>query len=85
MLRALNANQRLILGEISVSKNENITQILSKINKEDKVPLSTLKLNTNILKNLGLVTFGTNSHFQAANLTELGHEILFILRGEENE
>ena len=79
LLRALNHNQRLILEEISGSKNENITQILNKINKDNKIPLSTLKLNARILKELKLINFGTNSHFQPANLTELGQDIFLII------
>ena len=79
MLRALNSNQLLILDEISENKNENITQILNKINNERKIPLSTLKLNARILKELKLIDFGTNSHFQPAKLLELGQDILTII------
>ena len=79
LLRALNRNQRLILENISRNKNENITQILHEINKGHKIPLSTLKLNAKILKDLKLIDFGTNSHFQKAELTELGHDILSII------
>lgn len=61
------------------SGNENITQILNRINKRQKIPLSTLKLNAQILRNLGLITFGTNSHFQLAELTDIGKWVLALI------
>ena len=79
MLRALNANQLLILEEISKGNRDSITQVLSKINKEHRIPLSTLKLNTQILRKLGLIDFGTNSHFRKVEVTDLGKEVLAII------
>ncbi len=79
LLRALNKNQLLILSEINENENETITNLLKRISKKQKIPLSTLKLNARILKNLGLIDFGANSHAQAAEITELGQDIFSII------
>ena len=79
MHRALNRNQRLILSEIKQSQNESITNLLKRISKEHKIPLSTLKLNARILRDLGLIDFGTNSDFRSAKLTEEGAEVLALI------
>jgi len=53
-----------------------MTSLLVEIEKRMKVPISTLKLNTKILRNLGLVEFGQG---QIASLTSLGKIIARIL------
>lgn len=82
MLRAFNKNQILILSQISNNSSETISSLLRKLEKEFKVPLSTLKLNAKILKDLNLIDFGNSS---PAKLTELGKFIINIIGGEENE
>jgi hypothetical protein len=47
--------------------------------------LSTLKLNAKILKKLNLITFGNNSHFQAAGLTGFGKFVVEIIGGGNPE
>lgn len=84
LLRALNKNQILILYQIKNSKNENITKILNRIYFCNNIPLSTLKLNARILKSLNLITFGNNSYFKSARLTDVGNFILEIIGDEIN-
>lgn len=80
MLRALNKNQILILNEIANNEINTITSILTRISKTQKIPLSTLKLNASILKNLNLITFGNSS---PAIVTSTGKFVVRIL-GEQN-
>lgn len=47
------------------------------------MPLSTLRRNAQILKNLNLVTYGEASNFSGVELTELGRFITELTAGEE--
>lgn len=82
LLRALNKNQILILKEVSKNSKLTISSLLLRMEKEFKVPLSTLKLNARILKKLNLINFGNSS---PARLTELGEFIMQIIGGESND
>ena len=80
----MNKNQTLILNEIS-NNEENITETLRKISKNTNIPISTLKLNSQILKDLDLIEFGSSSKFQLAKLTDFGNDVLKIIGDDENE
>ena len=54
LARALNKNQLLILSKIA-GHNSSISSLLNSISQEQGVPLSSLKLNSRILKELGLI------------------------------
>ena len=84
LVRALNKNQILILSQVENIKNESITRILNRIFFSHGISLSTLKLNAKILKDLNLISFGNNSHFQAAKLTDFGQFIVEIIEGDES-
>ncbi len=55
--RALNKNQIFLLQEISKNKGKTATGLIEEISRENKIPVSTLKLNTKILKGLELINF----------------------------
>jgi len=57
LLRALNENQVLILLHASGSRGRSPTSLLREISAEHRVPLSTLKLNARILRELGLLDY----------------------------
>jgi len=78
LLRALNKNQILILSEIENNSSETITSLLTKLSKKSKIPLSTLKLNAKILRELGLITFGNS-----VKLTDFGKFIVQIIGGDD--
>ena len=78
LTKALNKNQLLILENVKNNTNLSITSLLERISREVKIPISTLKLNSKILRELDLIDFG-NSH--AAKLTESGQAILKIMGG----
>ncbi|GEM_PF-3998983 len=75
LARALNKNQMLILNAIE-KENGTITNVLKAISDTKKIPLSTLKMNAAIIKDLQLAAFG-NSHI--AILTPLGRLVLHAI------
>ena len=78
LLRALNENQVLILSNIS-GRGERVSHILQRICDARGVPLSTLKLNAKILRELRLIRYGTLSMPDEAQLTSLGREVLRLV------
>ena len=78
LLRAVNRNQILILSHID-NTSASMTFVLKAISKQFNVPLSTLKLNARILKDLGLITYGNTSDFRKPRLTDTGNFVLKII------
>jgi hypothetical protein len=76
LAKALNHNQRLILEHLSESDGRPITQHLVSLSLQQGVPLSTLKLNARILRDLELVSLKDRS----ATLTLSGKEVVLLLR-----
>jgi hypothetical protein len=76
LLRAFNKNQLLILQEAAKNSRGTITSLLLKMEKKYVIPLSTLKLNAKILRELNLITFGNSS---TAKLTKAGRVIVELL------
>ena len=74
LVRAFNKNQILILSEI---KDGTITSFLTNLSRDSEIPLSTLKLNAKILKQLDLISFNST-----AQLTKFGKFILKLLGGD---
>ncbi|MDI6721854.1 MAG: helix-turn-helix domain-containing protein, partial [Candidatus Aenigmarchaeota archaeon] len=67
LVRALNRNQILILREIDGT--ETMTAFIRRAARIYGISESTLKANSRILKNLGMITFGNSS---VAMLTDFG-------------
>jgi hypothetical protein len=78
LARALNKNQLIILSEIE-NNSQTLTSFLIKLSKATKIPLSTLKFNAKVLKQLGIITF---ADFSNAELTKFGKIIFTIIGGE---
>ena len=78
LLRALNENQVLILSNIG-GRGERVSRILQRISDSRGVPLSTLKLNAKILRELRLIRYGTLSEPDEAELTPLGRSVLRVV------
>ena len=83
LLRALNENQVLILGSIDGS-GERVSRILQRLSETRGVPLSTLKLNAKILRELRLIRYGTPSEPDEAELTPLGRNVLSVVDAPEH-
>ncbi len=77
-LRALNENQILILENINGS-HRSLNAFLEELSTEFNKPMSTLKLNARILKELGLIEYGERENPKPVELTKSGKLILKIL------
>ncbi len=80
MLRALNDNQVMILSQLGRS-SERLSKVLQCISNRHSVPLSTLKLNAQILRELNLIKYGLELS-GGARLTPLGRSVLNVLDSE---
>jgi hypothetical protein len=78
LLRAINDNQHLILTHIEQSTGR-ITPILQELSSIYGIPLSTLKFNAKILKDLNLITYPTASMQKEVELSKLGQLVLSII------
>ena len=76
LAKALNQNQRLILEHLSEPRGRPITPQLATLSSATGVPLSTLKLNARILRELGLIILADHD----ASLTRSGTEVFLLLR-----
>lgn len=81
LLRSINKNQILILNEIN-KQDVTISKLVNILYKKEKISVSTLKLNAQILRKLNLITFGNGS---SVKLTEFGNFVLKIMCGGEND
>ncbi|WP_010885780.1 hypothetical protein [Pyrococcus horikoshii] len=82
LFRALNENQRLILRNIN-GNYRSLNVFLEDLSRRTSKPISTLKLNARILKELGLIDYGTRDRPKPVKLTEEGKVILMLLEGDE--
>ncbi len=81
-LRALNENQIFLLKNIE-GEYRSLNSFLRELTDGSDRPLSTLKLNARILKDLELITYGSKRNPQPVELTEPGEVVLEILQGRE--
>ncbi|WP_054840069.1 hypothetical protein [Thermococcus sp. JCM 11816] len=85
VLRALNENQRLILRSIN-GRHRSLNSLLEELSRKERKALSTLKLNARILKELGLIDYGTKENPpRPVRLTEHGRMILSLLEVDGHE
>ena len=78
LLRTLNDNQVLILNKVARNKRS-LTSLLIELNQENGIPLSTLKLNARILRELGLIAYGSIDNPRLADLEPLGRFVLRLM------
>ena len=78
LLRSINDNQRLILTHVAQSTGR-ITPFLQELSSIYGIPLSTLKFNAKILKDLNLITYPTASMQKEVELSKLGQLVLSII------
>ena len=82
MLRTINKNQVLILAHIPRIP-ASVTSVLREISRTYQIPLSTLKRNAQILRDLNLIRYGEPPNFFGVELTELGRFISSLAVSEE--
>ena len=78
ILRTLNDNQLLVLNAVA-EREQSLTSLLKQLSQEYQIPLSTLKLNARILRELNLISYGSIRDKRTAQLESLGSFILRLL------
>ena len=78
ILRTLNDNQLLVLNAVA-ERQQSLTSLLKQISEEYEIPLSTLKLNARILRELNLISYGSIRDKRAAQLENLGRFVIRLL------
>jgi len=81
ILRTLNDNQLLVLNAV-YEREQSLTSLLKQLSEEYQIPLSTLKLNARILRELNLITYGSIRDKKNARLGSLGRFVLRLLMDE---
>jgi hypothetical protein len=81
ILRTLNDNQLLILASIA-SQRRSLTSLLKDLSEAREIPLSTLKLNARILRELNLISYGSTREKRLAEVEKLGSFVLRLLGDE---
>jgi hypothetical protein len=81
ILRTLNDNQLLILTSIA-SQRRSLTSLLKDLSEDREIPLSTLKLNARILRELNLISYGSTREKKTAEVEKLGSFVLRLLGDE---
>ena len=70
ILRTLNDNQLLILTSVA-SQRRSLTSLLKDLSETRGIPLSTLKLNARILRELNLISYGSTREKKTAEVKKL--------------
>ncbi|MBN1683087.1 hypothetical protein JW865_06005 [Candidatus Bathyarchaeota archaeon] len=83
LLRTLNDNQILILTSLTRT-GSTLTRLLNHISEEQGIPLSTLKLNARILRELNLISYGSSFERKNAELKPLGKFVLKLIDDSKN-
>ena len=81
ILRTLNDNQLLILTSLA-RQRRTMTSLLRNLSEEHGIPLSTLKLNARILRELNLISYGSTREKKTAEVEKLGSFVLRLLGDE---
>jgi hypothetical protein len=83
LLRTLNDNQLLILSRVA-SNNRPLTGLLISLSRETGIPLSTLKLNARILRELNLISYGSVGEKKQAEVEPVGNLVLRLIDAPES-
>ena len=78
ILRTLNDNQLLVLNAVA-ERQQSLTSLLKQLSEEYEIPLSTLKLNARILRELNLISYGSIRDKRKAQVENLGRFVLRLL------
>jgi hypothetical protein len=81
ILRTLNDNQILVLKAVA-ERRQSLTSLLRQLSMDHGVPLSTLKLNARILRELNLISYGSLTQRKVARLESLGRFVYRVIDGE---
>ena len=82
ILRTLNDNQLLILSRVAATDRP-LTGTLISLSRETGIPLSTLKLNARILRELNLISYGYPGESREAELGPVGSLVLRLMQVDD--
>jgi predicted transcriptional regulator len=72
----------MILSRVA-SNQRPLTGLLIKLSEETGVPLSTLKLNARILRELNLISYGSVGERREAEVEPVGNLVLRLMGADE--
>jgi predicted transcriptional regulator len=72
----------MILSRVASNKRP-LTGLLIKLSEETGVPLSTLKLNARILRELNLISYGSVGERREAEVEPVGNLVLRLMGADE--
>jgi hypothetical protein len=67
-----------VLNAVS-ERDQSLTSLLKQLSEEYGVPLSTLKLNARILRELKLISYGSIRNKRSARLEDLGSFVISLV------
>jgi hypothetical protein len=67
-----------VLNAVS-ERDQSLTSLLKQLSEEFGVPLSTLKLNARILRELKLISYGSIRNKRSARLEDLGSFVMGLV------
>jgi hypothetical protein len=67
-----------VLNAVS-ERDQSLTSLLKQLSEEYGVPLSTLKLNARILRELKLISYGSIRNKRSARLEDLGSFVMGLV------
>jgi hypothetical protein len=73
----------LILGRVAANTRP-LTGLLISLSRETGIPLSTLKLNARILRELNLISYGSVSERRQAEVEPIGNLVLRLIDASKN-
>ena len=73
------------MKQIQDNKTDTITSIIRRLSDLYSISASTLKSNSRVLRDLGLISFGNNLNYKKAKMTDFGKFVLSIIGEEEDE
>jgi len=67
-----------VLNAVS-ERDQSLTSLLKQLSEEYGIPLSTLKLNARILRELNLISYGSIHNKRSARLENLGNFVVDLV------
>lgn len=79
LVRGFTKKQMMVLESVARDKSRSITEASRRISVEKKIPLSTVKLDLKVLKQLELVRVMEKDGFKKVSITKLGKIVIGLL------
>ncbi|MCS7108733.1 MAG: transketolase [Sulfolobales archaeon] len=77
--RGLNNNQVILLKELRLNTYKSLSSALRNLSRKHGIPLSTLKANAKVLRDLNLINVSNGNGVKEVVLTPMGHFVIELL------